>query len=377
MKRILARVGIFLGCAPSAWAARRGAAETLLAVAALTDGEAARQLQEALVAIVVIGLLLAVAIAIGLRSWILERTLRMQVATLAYVERRRRRILEDINGTRPVGDLVVQITELVSFRLHGAPCWCQLADGKPLGNQPRDIAGLRMAQEEILGRSGAALGKIVVGFDQRAKKNEDEAEALLMGAGLARLTIETRRLYTDLVRRSEFDLLTDVENRFSLEKHLDELFERANRRPGCFGLIYIDLNDFKMVNDVYGHHVGDIYLQEAARRMKRQLRPGDTLARLGGDEFAVLVPAVESRTDVQEIALRLGRCFDDPFTAQRFVLQGSASLGIALYPEDAQTRDALLRAADAAMYAEKTAAKMIAKMRPTLTGTQLIEEISK
>jgi diguanylate cyclase (GGDEF)-like protein len=138
-----------------------------------------------------------------------------------------------------------------------------------------------------------------------------------------------------------------------MEKQLDALIDEARRTAGTFGIIYIDLDDFKQVNDRYGHHVGDIYLQQAASRMKLQLRPADILARLGGDEFAVLVPDVRSRADVKEIALRLDLCFEEPFTAHRHVLQGSASMGIALYPEDANTCDGLLTAADSAMYAKK------------------------
>ena len=119
----------------------------------------------------------------------------------------------------------------------------------------------------------------------------DEEKALSSAAELATLAIETRRLHADLVHRSEFDLLTDVQNRFSFERHLDRLIGEARNSAGIFGVIYIDLDDFKSVNDLYGHQVGDLYLQQVTSRMKRQLRPGDMLARLGGDEFAVLVPA--------------------------------------------------------------------------------------
>jgi diguanylate cyclase (GGDEF)-like protein len=107
------------------------------------------------------------------------------------------------------------------------------------------------------------------------------------------------------------------------------------------------------VNDVHGHRAGDLYLQEVAYRMKRQLRPGDILARLGGDEFAVLVPDIHHRTDVEEIALRLECCFDQPFTGEGYVVHGSASVGIALYPEDGTTKDSLLSTADGAMYMVK------------------------
>jgi diguanylate cyclase (GGDEF)-like protein len=130
---------------------------------------------------------------------------------------------------------------------------------------------------------------------------------------------------------------------------------KARLTAGVFGLIYIDLDAFKQINDIHGHLVGDLYLQEVARRMKRQLRPGDTLARLGGDEFAALVSAVRNRNEVEEIALRLKRCFDQPFDMENCVLQGSASIGIAIYPDDAESKDGLLHTADAAMYKRKHA----------------------
>ena len=156
-----------------------------------------------------------------------------------------------------------------------------------------------------------------------------------MAAGLATLAIETRRLYSDLLHRSEFDLLTDIHNRFSLDKHMDALINEARQKAGIFGLIYIDLDEFKQVNDLYGHQVGDFYLQEVALRMKQQLRAHDLLARLGGDEFAVLVPTARSRAAVEEIAVRMEHCFDEPFAVEGNVIHGSASVGFALYPEDA------------------------------------------
>ena len=121
------------------------------------------------------------------------------------------------------------------------------------------------------------------------RRSPCEIEALQNGARLATLAIETRRLYTDLRRRSEFDLLTDIPNRFAMEKFIDAKIEEARQSSGDLGLIYIDLDKFKPINDTYGHHVGDLYLQAVAQRMSRQLLGGDMLARLGGDEFAALV----------------------------------------------------------------------------------------
>jgi len=99
--------------------------------------------------------------------------------------------------------------------------------------------------------------------------------------------------------------------------------------------------------------VGDILMQQAALRNRRQLRAEDMVGRLGGDEFAGLVPVVQNPSDVEEIALRLKRCFRDPFGVEGYIVRGSASVGVALYPADATTRDGLLTAADSAMYAEK------------------------
>ncbi|MGA3264602.1 MAG: GGDEF domain-containing protein [Terracidiphilus sp.] len=315
--------------------------------------------------ILLVGLLLAMVISAGAREWYIERKVRRQTAALAYIERRRSRILEDISGSRPLAEIVEQITELVSFKLHGAPCWCQIAEGARLGNCPSKLSALRIVEHEIPARSGPLLGMIFAGFDPLTKPSDDESEALSSAAGLATLAIETRRLYSDLLHRSEFDLLTDIHNRFSLDKYLDVLIEEARQKAGIFGLIYIDLDEFKQVNDLYGHQVGDLYLQEVALRMKRQLRSHDMLARVGGDEFAALVSVVPNRAGVEEIAVRLERCFDEPYAVEGCVLHGSASVGIALYPEDGATKDSLLSAADAAMYAAKNN-----KHQPELWGAE-------
>ena len=303
--------------------------------------------------VLLVGILLLLLFAAGARGWFIERKVRRENASMAYVERRRSRILEDINGSRPLAEIIEQVTELVSFRLRGSPCWCQIVDGAQLGNCPPNLTAFRVVHEPISARTGLPLGSIYAAFDPLTKQHAVESETLFEAAALTTLAIETRRLYTDLVRRSEFDLLTDIHNRFSLENYLERQIEEARQNATIFGLVYIDLNDFKLVNDVYGHQVGDLYLQHVASRLKRQLRGADMLARLGGDEFAVLLPRVRTRTEVEEISHRLERSLDAPFTAEGYVLHGSASIGIALYPEDGTTKDSLLSAADAAMYVNK------------------------
>ena len=317
--------------------------------------------------LIMVGFLLVVVFAIGAKGWTLERKVRRQTAALAarieaeaaldhrlaQIEQRRSRILEDLNGSRPLAEILEAIVDLISFRLGGVPCWCNVTDGARLGSHPPDSQSRRVVSEPIPSRSGTPLGTLFAACDPATAPSTLEAEALSLGAGLATLAIETRRLYSDLLQRSEFDLLTDIHNRFSLDKRLDAQIEVARLDAGIFGLIYIDLDEFKQVNDIYGHQVGDLYLQEVAVRMKRQLRGGDLLARLGGDEFAALICAIPSRAGVEEIAHRLERCFDEPFSVEGYVLHGSASVGIALYPEDGATRDSLLSAADAAMYVAK------------------------
>lgn len=302
-----------------------------------------------------VGLLLLVIVAVGARGWAVERRIRQQNASSAYVERRRGQILEDINGSRPLAEILEQITELVSFRLKGAPCWCQIVDGAKLGNWPARLDTMRVVEYEIPARVGSRLGTLYAAFDPLVKPRSRELEALSTAASLATLAIETRRLYSEMLHRSEFDLLTDIHNRFSLEKRLDALIDDARAKAGIFGLIYIDLDNFKHINDSYGHQTGDAYLQAVAVRTKTQLRSMDTLARLGGDEFAVLVPVVRNRTDVEDIALRIERSFDAPFRIEEISIRGSASIGIALYPQDGSTRDALLNFADAVMYSNKNA----------------------
>jgi diguanylate cyclase (GGDEF)-like protein len=290
---------------------------------------------------------------VGGWGWNLERKMHHHAAATAAIEQQRGKILEDINGSRPLAEILEKIVGMVSSMLNGAACWCELADGAKVGVSPAESHSLEIVRVKIDARSGPALGALLAAFGPDSPPAVRGTEALADGVRLATLAIETRRLYSDLRHRSEFDQLTEIPNRFAMDKRLDILIEEARQSSGIFGLIYIDLDKFKPVNDRYGHHIGDLYLQEVAVRMTRQLRGGDILARLGGDEFAALVSVVHSRADVNEAAHRLERCFDAPFAVKDYLLQGKASIGIALYPEDGLTKDSLLSAADAAMYVVK------------------------
>jgi diguanylate cyclase (GGDEF)-like protein len=318
--------------------------------------------------VLLVGILLSALVVIGGRGWAIERRLRHKTAELATVEQRRSEILEDINSSKSLVDILGKILQLVSFKLGGAPCWCFLADGTQAGSPAVPSTDLRVIDHQIGSRAGAALGTISVALGSFAKTDHVHDEVLPAAAGLALVAIETDRLHSDLRYRSEFDLLTDIYNRFSLERRLDQLVESAKLGTFSFGLIYIDLDAFKQINDTYGHNVGDLYLREAVLRMKSQIRPGDMLARIGGDEFAVLVERIISVSSVEEVAHRLDHCFDAPFAVDGKRLIGSASFGISIYARDATSKDGLLKAADYAMYAAKDARHSISSPLASRNG---------
>jgi diguanylate cyclase (GGDEF)-like protein len=282
----------------------------------------------------------------------------VRTAAEADLERQRSCILEDINGVQPLTEILVKITEMASSALYGAPCWCEHGGWEGLGSCPADPGDLRVVAVPIDGRNSVPEGRLFAGLDRSLPPDERENMVLANGAKLAALAIETRRLYQELRRRSEFDLLTEIPNRFAFEKFLDARIEEARHGGKRLGLIYIDLDNFKPVNDTYGHSAGDAFLQSVARRMSDQLLGGDMMARLGGDEFAAVVSLVNGRPELAPIISRLQRCFAEPFLVEGHRINGGASLGVAVYPEDGTTRDALLTAGDSSMYMAKKAKRV-------------------
>jgi diguanylate cyclase (GGDEF)-like protein len=308
--------------------------------------------------------LLIIVLGVGARGWLIERRLRNRAAHMVKVEKMRSAILARINRAHPLHEVLGQITQLVSLALPESTCWCAMESGEQIGALPmEDDGGRRLVEKRIAARSGPPYGVLRAAFPATSKPSLNEAGALSTAAELATVAIETNRTHTDLVRRSEFDLLTGLHNRFALEKRLEAFAENRRAEDGLRAIIYLDLDDFKQVNDTYGHHMGDLYLREIAKRMKHQIRPADMLARLGGDEFAVAISGARTRTDVDEIGARLKSCFDRPFELDGQRLRGSASFGIAYWPDDSSTTEGLLKAADAAMYERKRARREAATQR--------------
>jgi diguanylate cyclase (GGDEF)-like protein/PAS domain S-box-containing protein len=161
------------------------------------------------------------------------------------------------------------------------------------------------------------------------------------------------------------DILTGLPNRILLEDRADLAISSANRRKTRFALLFIDLDDFKPVNDMHGHRVGDLLLKEAAVRIRNLLRGSDTPARIGGDEFLVLLPDIESENDAVIAAEKICGAFSDPFIIEGKNLKVSSSIGIAIYPDHGDDLIKLSRNADIAMYkAKKTGPGNVSVYKP-------------
>jgi diguanylate cyclase (GGDEF)-like protein len=191
-------------------------------------------------------------------------------------------------------------------------------------------------------------------------KSPPDAQSELLGSfsKLAGLALERRSLYEQLSFRAQYDLLTGLPNRPHLYQRLNSEIASAVVNGGLLGVVYIDLDGFKQVNDIYGHAAGDAVLQEVATRMARSVRRGDLVARIGGDEFVMLLAHLGSRSDAERIAVTISAEFQEPIYFNGQALRVDASIGISLCPLDGEDPDELLKVADAEMYRAKSSRKL-------------------
>jgi diguanylate cyclase (GGDEF)-like protein/PAS domain S-box-containing protein len=153
--------------------------------------------------------------------------------------------------------------------------------------------------------------------------------------------------------QAHHDPLTGLPNRLLLEDRIDKAVQRAKRSEQQLGLLFVDLDRFKNVNDTLGHHVGDLVLCEVARRFTAAMREADTVARLGGDEFVILVENIPEAAAASRIADKLLADLQRPISLEMQDFFIGASIGISLFPSDGDDRSSLLKHADAAMYRAK------------------------
>lgn len=160
-----------------------------------------------------------------------------------------------------------------------------------------------------------------------------------------------------LERIAHYDVLTNLPNRVLLVDRLMLAMVQCQRKKQKLAVAFMDLDSFKEVNDKYGHNVGDDLLISLSQRMKAALRSGDTLARIGGDEFIAVMVDLENTEDSSTLLERLLKAAADPIKVGDSVMQVSASIGVAFYPQDGVDADQLIRHADQAMYGAKQAGK--------------------
>jgi diguanylate cyclase (GGDEF)-like protein/PAS domain S-box-containing protein len=147
------------------------------------------------------------------------------------------------------------------------------------------------------------------------------------------------------------DPLTGLPNRYLLIDRIDQAISQANRNSNSFGILFIDLNGFKKINDLHGHDQGDIYLIRTANELLQCIRSCDTVARFGGDEFIILLTEVEDISATKILAKRIARAIKNRVDASDHSI--TASIGISLYPQDGLNSETLIKAADRSMYEAK------------------------
>lgn len=156
-----------------------------------------------------------------------------------------------------------------------------------------------------------------------------------------------------LAYAASHDALTGLPNRNLLYERMERSIARARRRQGHLGVLFIDLDHFKQINDRMGHEAGDVLLYEVAQRLKAAVRDEDTVARFGGDELVVLLDAVSDRTGLRKVVRKILGKLAQTYSVRRQGVSIQASIGAALFPDDGEDSHTLLRHADAAMYRTK------------------------
>jgi diguanylate cyclase (GGDEF)-like protein len=188
--------------------------------------------------------------------------------------------------------------------------------------------------------------------DARLEQYNKELEAMVV-----KRTEQLEQLNRSLEHRAKHDALTELPNRLLFTDRLQQAIFAADRNLVKAAVLFIDLDYFKQINDTYGHEAGDQVLLQIARRLEVCVRSVDTVCRFAGDEFMVLLPNIHSAQDVSLVAVKITRELMLPVTLKQLSLDISASIGIAVYPDDAGDAESILQAADVAMYHAKKLGK--------------------
>jgi diguanylate cyclase (GGDEF)-like protein len=184
-------------------------------------------------------------------------------------------------------------------------------------------------------------------------KVRKKADGKVRITGVTRDVTEQNRTQQMIEKLAYFDVLTNLPNRALFKDRLNKAIETAKRSQGKVGVLFLDLDHFKLINDTLGHHIGDRLLVFVAETLNKQLRGSDTIARIGGDEFVVLLPQVKDESDAVLVAEKLLEALEGQHIIERHTLFVSTSIGIAVYPDHAEEIGELIKHADTAMYEAK------------------------
>jgi diguanylate cyclase (GGDEF)-like protein/PAS domain S-box-containing protein len=205
-------------------------------------------------------------------------------------------------------------------------------------------------------------GKVIGSFsavwtEEPCSVSTAEIETLRQYGNLASVALERANAQKQMARMAFQDPLTGLPNRARLNQRLDEEMRRARQGAASGVLLFIDLDDLKMVNDNFGHTCGDSVIISAGLHIVAEMEPSAFVARMGGDEFIVLLPGVDDQERAGLIADQLVQALQGEYDLCGRNLHMTASVGVALYPQDADTAEEILKAADSAMYAAKAAGR--------------------
>ena len=191
---------------------------------------------------------------------------------------------------------------------------------------------------------------------------QQEIEALtsknqLFITGIVQDISHKKQTEKQIHRLAYFDHLTGLANRSYYQERMEDIIKSARQRKAQFAFLFIDMDGFKNINDTYGHHMGDQFLQEIAQRLKLVAREIDFIVRMGGDEFCIILNNITDESTVAEIAKRCLQKINQPLLLTNHQVRPNASIGIALFPKDGNDEAELLKAADTAMYLAKQTGK--------------------
>ncbi len=216
-------------------------------------------------------------------------------------------------------------------------------------------AGLNTCWSEPITKSeGTVLGTFAVYYPKKTKTTPKEHLLVAQFTNLARIAIERQQADNIIWKQAHFDSLTNLPNRNMLREKLNSVISDSCRENKSISLAILDLDNFKEINDSFGHESGDFILVECAKRIENCIRSMDTAFRLGGDEFVVIMPDIINKQHVDSIGEKLLTSLAKPYFLKNEKVYCTASIGIANYPDDAKDIENLLRNADQAMYVAKS-----------------------